>query len=58
MRDFLVGELIAVTLVNETVIRGRLVSWDAYAICLAPDNGDLFMLVHKQYVATVQPLEQ
>ncbi len=58
VRNCIKDSLARVTLINGATICGRIIFWDRYSFGLAPDDGTPSMLVHKQHLATIQPLTQ
>lgn len=58
VRDIIKDSLIRITLVHGTTLCGRIIFWDEYTFGLAPEDGSMPMLVHKQHLLTIQPLEQ
>lgn len=47
--DVFQDKLLCVTLINGTVVYGRIIFWDRYTFGLTPDGDGMPMLVHKQH---------
>ena len=58
VNDVFQDKVLCVTLINGTVVYGRVIFWDRYTFGLAPDQGGMPMLVHKQHLATMQPVQE
>ena len=58
VHDVLRDKLLCVTLINGVVVYGRIIFWDLYTFGLTPDGDGMPMLVHKQHLATIQPVRE